>query len=107
MPIKLKIKTGDLVVAIAGKDRGRSGEVLKVFPKESRLLVKGINLAQKHIKASRENPGKIEPREASIHISNVAILDSKTLKPTKVGFRYLEDGTKKRFARRSNEFIDK
>jgi large subunit ribosomal protein L24 len=100
-----KIKKGDKVVLLTGKDKGRSGSVLQVFPKESRVLVEGLNIAQRHTKASQADPqGGIKNKEAPVHVSNVAIVDSNG-KPTRVGFRV--DGDKKvRFAKTTGEVIN-
>jgi large subunit ribosomal protein L24 len=102
-----KIKKGDKVVILSGKDKGKHGEVTKAFPKESKVLVGGINMMTRHKKPSQTNPqGGLERIEAPMHISKVAIEDPKTGKPTRVGFKVLEDGRKVRFAKRSGETID-
>jgi len=102
-----KIKKGDHVVVIAGKDKGRKGEVLKVFPKESRVVVKGIKMVKRHVRPSQADPeGGIKQFEAPIHISNVAHLDPKEGKPTRVGFKTLKDGQKVRITKKSGEVID-
>jgi large subunit ribosomal protein L24 len=101
-----RIRKGDTVMVVAGKDKGRTGEVLRVMPKESRVLVQGVNMAKRHAKPRMGDPGGIQNREASIHISNVAHFDRDTNKPTRVGFRTLEDGRKVRVAKRSGEQID-
>ena len=100
-----KIKKGDRVVLLAGKDKGRQGTVLKVLPKEDRVYVEGLNIAQRHTKPSQGDPqGGIKNKEAAVHVSNVAIVDSKG-KPTRVGFRV--DGDKKvRFAKTTGEVIN-
>ena len=100
-----KIKKGDRVILLAGKDKGRSGQVAKVMPKESRVIVSGLNLVQRHTKPSQSDPqGGIKTKEASIHLSNVAIADSNG-KPTRVGFRI--DGDKKvRVAKTTGEVIN-
>ena len=99
-----KIKTGDTVVLLAGKDKGQQGRVLKVSPKDQRLVVEGVNMVQRHTKASQSDPqGGIKRKEASLHVSNVAIVDSQG-KPTRVGFR--TEGEKKvRFATTTGEVI--
>ena len=99
-----KIKKGDAVVVLAGKDKGRTGTVTKVFPKEQRVLVAGINMVQRHTRPSQGDPqGGIKNKEAPIHLSNVAVADSNG-KPTRVGFRV--DGDKKvRFAKSNGEVI--
>ena len=99
-----KIKKGDRVVVLAGKDKGRQGSVLKVIPKEDRVVVEGINMIQRHTRATQADPqGGIRSREAALHVSNVAIVDSKG-KPTRVGFR-VEDGQKVRVAKTTGELI--
>ena len=107
MSAKLKIKKGDRVVVITGRDKGKQGEVLKVLPTESRLIVQGVNVAKRHTRPSAANPsGGIVDKELPIHVSNVAHLDPKSGKPTRVGFKVLEGGHKVRVARRSGETID-
>lgn len=104
--VKLKIKKGDNVVVLTGKDKGAKGEILKVFPEESRVLVKGVNLVKKHQKPSMAGSGGIESVERPIHVSNVALMDPKTEKPTRVGYKVLKDGKKVRVAKRSGETIE-
>ncbi|MDF2763442.1 MAG: ribosomal protein bacterial/organelle [Rhodospirillales bacterium] len=107
MSAKLKIKKGDRVVVITGRDKGKQGEVLKVLPQESRLIVQGVNVAKRHTRPSAANPsGGIVDKELPIHVSNVAHLDPKSGQPTRVGFKVLEGGRKVRVARRSGETID-
>jgi len=102
---KFKIKTGDEVVVLAGKDKGRKGIVLKIFKAKDRVLVEGINMIKKHVKPSTENPqGGIEEKEAPIHISNVALVDPKTGKATRVGYE-VRDGKKVRVSKKSKEVI--
>jgi len=103
---KLKIKKGDEVVVVSGRDAGIKGNVLKVMPKERRALVEGVNRVKRHTRASSTNPGGIVEKELPIHISNLSLVDPKTGKPTRVGYRMLEDGRKVRFAKRSGEIID-
>jgi large subunit ribosomal protein L24 len=103
---KLKMKKGDKVVVIAGKDKGKTGEVLKVLPADSRVIVQGVNMVKRHTRPAMGTPGGIVDKEAAIHISNVAHADPKDSKPTRVGYRTLEDGRKVRFAKRSGEVID-
>ncbi|WP_435640406.1 50S ribosomal protein L24 [Micavibrio aeruginosavorus] len=105
--VKLKIKKGDKVVVLTGKDKTKTGEVLKVFPEDNRVLVQGINLAKKHTKPSATSAGGIETKEMPIHASNVALIDPKSNKPTRVGYTTLKDGKKVRVARRSGETLDK
>jgi large subunit ribosomal protein L24 len=104
---KMKIKKGDNVVVISGRDKGKSGEVLRVLPAESRLIVQGVHVARRHTKQSMGNPGGIVDKELTIHVSNVAHVDPSSSKPTRVGYKFLDDGRKVRFARRSGEVLDK
>jgi large subunit ribosomal protein L24 len=101
-----KIKKGDKVVVLTGRDRGRNGEVIRMFPDEERALVRGINMVKRHQKQSAQAEGGIISREASIHLSNIAVADPKDGKATRVGFKILEDGRKVRFAKRSGDLID-
>jgi large subunit ribosomal protein L24 len=99
-----KIKKGDRVILLTGKDKGRTGNVVKVMPKESRVVVSGLNMVQRHTRPSQADPqGGIRHKEASVHVSNVAIVDSNG-KPTRVGFK-LEDGKKLRVAKTTGEVI--
>ncbi len=100
-----KIKKGDNVVVLAGKDRGKEGEVIKVMPTDDRIVVRGINLIKKHQKQTQTEQGGIITKEASLHISNVALKDPSTGKATRVGFK-VEDGKKVRVAKASGEVID-
>jgi len=104
---KLRIKKGDNVVVITGRDKGKTGEVLRVFPAELRAIVQGVNLAKRHTRPRMGDPGGIVEKELTIHISNIAHVDPQSRKPTRVGFRRLGDGRKVRFARRSGEVIDR
>jgi len=104
---KLKIKKGDYVVVITGRDKGKTGEVLRVFPAEARVIVQGVHLAKRHTRPRMGEPGGIVEKELTIHISNIAHIDPQSRKPTRVGFRRLGDGRKVRFARRSGEVIDR
>jgi large subunit ribosomal protein L24 len=101
-----KIKKGDRVVVLTGKDKGRTGEVLQVSPKENRALVRGINMVRRHQKQSAAKEGGIIAKEAPIQLSNLAMEDPSDGKPTRVGFKILEDGRKVRVAKRSGETID-
>jgi len=101
-----KIKKGDRVIVLAGKDKGRQGQVIKVMPKEDRLVVSGINMVKRHTRPTQADPqGGIKNKEAALHISNVAFVDPKSGEPTRVGFR-IEDGKKVRVAKKSGEVID-
>ena len=104
---KMKIKKGDNVVVISGRDKGKAGEVLRVLPAERRLIVQGVHVARRHTKPRMGDPGGIVEKEATIHISNLAHIDPQTNKPTRIGYRLLNDGRKVRVARRSGEVIDK
>ncbi len=103
---KLKIKKGDKVVVLSGRDKGKTGEVIKSLPTRNRVIVQGINVVKRHTRPTAASGGGILEKEASIHVSNVAYLDPKENKPTRIGFRVLEDGKKVRVARRSGEVID-
>ena len=101
-----KIKKGDKVVVITGRDKGRSGEVVRVMPVEDRAVVRGINMVKRHQRQTMQQEGGIISKEASIHLSNLALTDPKDGKPTRVGFKKLDDGRKVRFAKRSGDLID-
>jgi large subunit ribosomal protein L24 len=104
---KMKIKKGDNVVVISGRDKGKAGEVLRVLPTERRLIVRGVHVARRHTKPRMGDPGGIVDKELTIHVSNVAHVDPQSGKPTRVGYKILDDGRKVRVARRSGEVIDK
>jgi large subunit ribosomal protein L24 len=104
---KLKIKKGDNVVVISGRDKGRTGEVLRVFPTDQRVIVQGVNIARRHTKPQMGEPGGIVEKELALHISNVSHVDPSSGKPTRVGYTVLGDGRKVRVARRSSEVIDR
>ncbi|HEY1299601.1 MAG TPA: 50S ribosomal protein L24 [Stellaceae bacterium] len=104
---KLKIKKGDRVVVISGRDKGKTGEVLRVLPAENRAVVQGVNIAKRHTKPRMGDPGGIVDKELALHISNIAHLDPASGRPTRIGYKTLEDGRKVRFARRSGEVIDR
>jgi large subunit ribosomal protein L24 len=102
-----RIRKGDRVVVISGADKGQRGEVIRVIPKEDRAVVQGVRMATRHTKPQgMGQPGGIVEREAAIHLSNLMLLDPKSDKPTKVGFRVLEDGRKVRVARVSGDVIE-
>ncbi|MEM7620405.1 MAG: 50S ribosomal protein L24 [Pseudomonadota bacterium] len=103
---KLKMKKGDHVVVITGKDKGKNGEILKVLPKENKAVVNGVNMVRRHQRQTQTQEGGIINKEAPIHISNLAIEDPKDGKPTRVGMKILNDGRKVRYAKRSGEVID-
>ncbi|WP_407530545.1 50S ribosomal protein L24 [Methylobacterium oryzisoli] len=101
-----KVKKGDTVIVLTGRDKGRSGEVIQVMPKENRALVRGVNLVKRHQRQTQNQEGGIISKEAAIDLSNLALRDPKDGQPTRVGFRILEDGRKVRFAKRSGDLID-
>jgi len=103
---KFKIKKGDHVVVITGKDKGKKGEVLKMLPDENRAVVSGVAVVRRHQKQTAAQEGGIISKEAAIHLSNLALEDPKDGKPTRVGYKFLKDGRKVRFAKRSGEVID-
>lgn len=102
---KFKIKKGDEVIVIAGKDKGKKGSVLSVLREESRVVVSGVNLVKRHQRPDRNNAGGIVSKEAALHISNVALFDPKEKKATRVGYKTLADGKKVRVAKRSGEVL--
>ncbi len=103
----MHVKKGDKVMVISGKDKGKTGVILAVFPKKDRVIVEGVNIVKKHAKPSQANPqGGILNLEAPIHVSNVMPLDPKTDKPTRVGYKIV-DGKKVRYAKKSGEILDK
>lgn len=106
MSVKLKIRKGDRVTVLTGKDKGKSGSVLSVLPKENKAVVQGVNVAKRHTKQTAQQEGGIVAREMPINISNLAHLDPKDNKPTRVGFKVNKDGSKVRYAKRSGEVID-
>ncbi|MEJ8574748.1 50S ribosomal protein L24 [Microbaculum marinum] len=101
-----KIRKGDRVVVLSGRDKGRSGDVLQMMPKENRAIVQGVNMVTRHQKQTASEEGGIRQKEAPIHLSNLALTDPKDGKPSRVGFKTLKDGRKVRFAKRSGEEID-
>ena len=104
-----KIKKGDKVVVLTGRDKGRTGEVVEMHPKDERALVRGINMVKRHQKQTAQQEGGIISKELSIHLSNIAIADPKDGKPTRVGFKFVGEGENRkrvRVAKRSGEVID-
>ncbi len=101
-----KIKKGDKVVVLTGKDKGRQGEVVKVMPEDNRAIVSGVNMIKRHTRPTQYDPGGIKEKEAALHLSNLAVVDPKTGEATRVGFKTLKDGKKVRFAKKSGEVID-
>jgi large subunit ribosomal protein L24 len=106
MSAKLKIRKGDKVVVITGKDKGKQGEVIRTIPSENRAVVRGINVARRHQRQTAAQEGGIVSKELPIHVSNLALRDPKDGKPTRVGHKTLADGKKVRVAKRSGEVID-
>ena|SRR5688572_25984363 len=104
---KMKVKKGDTVIVIAGKDKGKRGEVLRSIPADWRVIVQGVNVVKRHTRPAAGQPGGIVEKEASIHVSNVMLVDPKTDKPTRVGRKLLDDGRKVRYAKGSGEVIDR
>jgi large subunit ribosomal protein L24 len=102
-----KIRKGDKVFVLSGRSKGKTGEVLEVMPKEMRAIVQGVNTVKRHTKPSATATGGIIEREAPVHISNLAHVDPQTGRPSRVGFRILENGRKVRYAKRSGEIIDR
>tara|TARA_B100000029_G_scaffold484179_1_gene536097 strand:+ start:340 stop:657 length:318 start_codon:yes stop_codon:yes gene_type:complete len=103
----LKIKKGDKVIVISGKNKGAIGEVLKIIPEKNRAMVRGINIVKKHTKPTQNEPGGIKEKESTINISNIAFLEEEKNKPTRIGFKFLEDGRKVRYSKLTGEVIDK
>lgn len=101
----LKIKKGDHVIVLTGRDKGKHGEVVEMLPKENRAIVRGVNVVRKHVKGTGTKQGGIISKEAPIQLSNIALEDPKDGKPTRVGFKIQADGTKVRFAKRSGDLI--
>jgi large subunit ribosomal protein L24 len=101
-----KIRKGDNVIVLSGRDRGRRGEVIQVMPDEGRALVRGIHMVKRHQRQTAAQDGGIISKEASVHLSNLAIADPKDGKPTRVGFKFMADGKKVRVAKRSGAEID-
>lgn len=104
--VKMKIKKGDQVIVLSGDDKGKTGEVIKALPQEGKVVVQGVNTVKRHTKPSQTSAGGIISKEAPINVSNVAVVDPKSGKATKIGFKE-ENGKKVRFARKSGEVIDK
>jgi large subunit ribosomal protein L24 len=101
-----KIRKGDRVVVLTGKDKGQRGDVLRMFPSENRALVQGVNMVRRHQRQTPQSEGGIISKEMPIHLSNLALEDPESGKPTRVGFKTLEDGRKVRVAKASGEVID-
>lgn len=104
MTVKFKVKKGDEVVVIAGKDKGKKGAILKVITDEARVVVAGVNMVKRHTKPGRNSAGGIVEKEASLHVSNVSLIDARSGKPTRVGYKF-EGDRKVRVAKRSGDVI--
>ncbi len=103
--IKLKVKKGDEVIVITGKNKGKKGKILSILPKENKAVVAGVNLVKKHTKPSQNSEGGIVQKELPIHISNISLIDPKSGGSTRVGFKTMKDGSKVRIAKKSGEII--
>ena len=101
-----KIKKGDKVVVLTGRDKGKEGEVLRVLIDQERVVVQGVSMVKRHTRPGAGQPGGIVDKEGTIHVSNVALIDPKSSKPTRVGFKVMSDGKKVRVAKRSGEVLD-
>ncbi len=101
-----KIRKGDQVIVLSGRNKGTKGEVVRVIPRKGRAIVQGVNMVKRHKRPSLNDPGGIVSQEASINLSNIAIVDPKSGEATRVGFKFLDDGRKVRFAKKSGEVID-
>jgi len=101
-----KVRKGDRVVVTAGRDKGKSGEVLRVYPAEERVLVNGVNVVKRHQRQTAKAQGGIVSKESPIHLSKIAHVDPKTGSPTRIGFKILSDGRRVRFAKKSGEVLD-
>lgn len=106
MAVKFKIRKGDEVIVLAGRDKGKSGSVLRLLTGENRAIVQGVNVIKRHTRPSQAQPGGIIEKEAAIHISNLSLVDPKSGKAARIGYRVLEDGRKVRFSKASGEVID-
>jgi len=102
-----KFKKGDTVIVMDGRDKGKTGEIMRVVPGQQRLYVRGVNVVKRHTRPTQNSPGGIVEKESGIHISNVSHIDPKDDKPTRVGFKVIEGDRKVRFAKRSSEIIDR
>jgi large subunit ribosomal protein L24 len=106
MATKFKFRKGDKVLVTTGKDKGKRGEILRMLPEKQRAVVQGVNVSKRHTKPGRGQTGGIVEQEGSIHISNLSHVDPKSNEATRVGFKFLDDGRKVRFAKKSGEVID-
>ncbi|MBC2860136.1 MULTISPECIES: 50S ribosomal protein L24 [Stappia] len=101
-----KIKKGDTVVVLTGRDKGKTGEIVRMLPDENKAVVRGVNVVRRHQRQTAQSEGGIVSKELPVHVSNLALADPKDGKPTRVGFQIKEDGTKVRVAKRSGDLID-
>ena len=106
MTLKFKVKKGDRVAILSGKDKGKKGEILKMIPDVQRAIVQGVNMVKRHTAPSQAGAGGVVEKEASIHVSNISLIDPKDDRATRVGFKNLKDGRKIRYAKKSGEVID-
>ncbi len=106
MSVKFKVKKGDKVIVLTGRDKGKEGEIVRMIPAEARAVVQGVNVVKRHTKPSQTGAGGIVTKESPIHVSNLALVDPKTGKATKVGYKKSDDGKKVRFAKASGEVIN-
>ena len=106
MTLKFKVRKGDRVAILSGKDKGKTGEILKMIPDVRRAIVQGVNMVKRHTAPSQAGAGGVVEKEASIHVSNISLIDPKDDRATRVGFKNLEDGRKVRYAKKSGEVID-
>jgi len=103
---RMKIRKGDSVIVLTGRDKGKKGEIIRSLPEENRVVVRGINVVKRHQSPSADSPGGIQEKELPIHASNLALIDPKSGGATRIGYKYLDDGRKVRFAKKSGEMID-
>jgi large subunit ribosomal protein L24 len=106
MTAKFKVKKGDQVIVLSGRDKGKRGEILKMIREDQRAIVQGVNMMKRHTAPSQAGAGGIVEKEATIHVSNLSLIDPKDNNATRIGYRNLEDGRKVRYAKRSGEVID-
>jgi len=106
MITKMKFKKGDKVIVRTGRSKGKTGEVLKIYPRRNRAIVQGVNLIKRHTRPTQNTTGGIIEQESTIDVSNLSHIDPKDNQPTRVGYKHLDDGRKVRFAKRSGEIID-
>lgn len=104
--VKMKLKKGDKVIVLSGRDKGRRGEIQRMLPKKGKAVVQGINMVKRHTRASQTGPGGIVDKELPIQLSNLAIEDPKDGSPTRIGYRFEKDGSKVRYAKKSGEVIN-